>query len=64
MKKNKHNRRISALARLEDQITTHRMSREFHDSIVDLPNKEKEKAIVSYWDRKVIELETLKKKIG
>jgi len=64
MKKNRYNRRVSALQRLEEQITTHRLSKEFHDTLQGLSSKEKEDAIVSYWDRKTKEYKNLKKKIA
>jgi len=64
MKKNKYNRRISAMKRLEDQIVTHRMSEEFFATLDGLSSKEKEDKIVAYWDRKSNELVLLKKKLA
>ena len=64
MKKNRYNRRASALKRLKEQITTHRMSSEFYDTLDGLSTKEKEDKIVLYWEKKGKEYSNLCKKIG
>lgn len=63
MKKNSYNRRQGAFNRLEEQIRTRRLSREFHDKLKVLPGAEQEKAIVAYWDRKTKELANIQAKL-
>lgn len=64
MKKNKHNRRVSAYERLNEQVGTLRMSKEFNETLEGLSGDEMEVRVLKYWERKRAELTALKSKLN
>lgn len=60
-KNKKDNRRERVLSRLEKQLESRKMSREFREKIETLPEKDKEIAINGYFDSKKKEISILKK---
>ena len=59
----KNGRQKRALDRLEDQIASKRMSDEFQERIVGLPEDKQTREITRYWQRKQTEVESLRSRI-